>query len=298
MTKRAKRRLMFLGVGVLLLIGVVAIQLPTLAAGLILHSLRRHVRVAPPVGCHEVSFKGEGISLRGWRGKASGVRRGTLIYLHGVADNRASGAGVLDRFRMRGFDVVAYDSRAHGDSGGDAATYGFFEKEDLRRVLDGIDAGPIVLIGSSLGAAVALQAAAVDQRISAVVAAEVFSDLQTVVKERAPFFISAGNVDKAIQVTEQNGKFRMGAVSPELAARTIKVPVLLIHGADDTDTLPDHSRRVFAALDGPKRLILVPGAKHNQSLHGAVWEDIERWVDAVVGHSPDVQSVDPKQRLK
>jgi len=41
-----------------------------------------------------------------------------------------------------------------------------------------------------------------------------------------------------------------------------------------------------------------PGAKHNQSLHGAVWEDIERWVDTVVGHLPDGQSVDPTQRLK
>jgi pimeloyl-ACP methyl ester carboxylesterase len=286
---------MILGAGVLLVLGLVAIQLPTLAAGLILHPLRRNVGVAPPEGCREVTLKGDGISLRGWQGRASGVRRGTLIYLHGVSDNRASGAGVIDRFRKRGFDVVAYDSRAHGDSGGDAATYGFFEKEDLRRVLDGIDAGPVVLIGSSLGAAVALQTAAADPRITAVVAAEVFSDLRTVVSERAPFFISAGNVGKAIQVAEQKGKFQMDAVSPELAARTIKVPVLLIHGADDTDTLPDHSRRVFAALGGPKRLILVPGAKHNQSLHGVVWEDIERWVDTVVGHSPDEQSVDPKQ---
>lgn len=293
MTKRAKRRWMIFGAGVLLLIGVVAIQLPTIAAGLILHPLRRHVGVAPPDGCQEVTFKGDGVSLRGWQGKAVGTRRGTLIYLHGVADNRASGAGVIERFRKRGFDVVAYDSRAHGDSGGDVATYGFYEKEDLRRVLDGIDAGPVVLVGSSLGAAVALQAAAVDRRISAVVAAEVFSDLRTVVSERAPFFVSAGHVGKAIQLVEQKGEFRMDAVSPELAARTITVPVLLIHGADDSDTLPDHSRRVFAALGEPKRLILVPGAKHNQSLHGAVWEDIERWVDAVVGHSPDGQSVDP-----
>ncbi|MEI6175782.1 MAG: alpha/beta fold hydrolase, partial [Verrucomicrobiota bacterium] len=132
-----------------------------------------------------------------------------MIYLHGVSDNRASGAGVIDLFRKRGFDVVAYDSRANGDSGGDVATYGFFEKEDLRRVLDGIDAGPVVLIGSSLGGAVALQAAAADQRITAVVAAEVFSDLRTVVRERAPFFISVGNVGKAIQVAEKKGKFQM-----------------------------------------------------------------------------------------
>ena len=43
---------------------------------------------------------------------------------------------MADHFLARGFDVVAYDSRAHGESEGDVCTYGFYEKEDLRRVLD------------------------------------------------------------------------------------------------------------------------------------------------------------------
>jgi dipeptidyl aminopeptidase/acylaminoacyl peptidase len=75
----------------------------------------------------------------------------------------------------------------------------------------------------------------------------------------------------------------MDAVSPVLAARTITAPVLLIHGALDSATHPDHSRRVFAALAGPKRLILVPGAGHNQSLQGNIWEEIDRWLDLVLG---------------
>ena len=43
-----------------------------------------------------------------------------------------------------------------------------------------LEPGPVVLVGASLGAAVALQTAAVDRRVSAVVAAETFSDLRTV----------------------------------------------------------------------------------------------------------------------
>ncbi|HEX7261286.1 MAG TPA: alpha/beta fold hydrolase, partial [Luteolibacter sp.] len=226
---------------------------------------------------------GEGVSLRGWRGAAIGERAGTLIYLHGVADNRTSGSGVIERFRKRGFDVIAYDSRAHGASGGEVSTYGYYEKEDLRRVMDTLAPGPILLVGSSLGAAVSLQAAAGDRRITGVVAAEVFSDLRTVVTERAPSLFTDGTVVRAIQLAEQQAKFQMDAVSPVLAARTITAPVLLIHGADDTDTPPGHSRRVFAGLAGPKRLILVPGAEHNQSLQGAeIWAEIERWVDAAV----------------
>jgi hypothetical protein len=52
-----------------------------------------------------------------------------------------SAVGVIQRFVPRGFDVVAYDSRAHGESDGDACTYGFFEKQDLRRVLDTVRPG-------------------------------------------------------------------------------------------------------------------------------------------------------------
>ncbi len=53
----------------------------------------------------------------------------------GIADNRDTSIGVIERFTRRGFNVIAYDSRGHGRSEGDRCTYGFFEKQDLRRVL-------------------------------------------------------------------------------------------------------------------------------------------------------------------
>lgn len=274
---------MMMGVGAApLLLGSAAWLLPSLGSALILRPLKRAVISAPPARCQEVTFTGAGVTLSGWRGRGIGPRRGTMVYLHGVADTRASGTGVIERFLQRGFDVVAYDSRAHGHSGGESTTYGFFEKEDLRRVLDSVDPGPIVLVGSSLGAAVALQGAALDRRISAVIAAEAFSDLRTVVKERAPFIFTPGLLARAIELAERRGKFQMDAVSPVAAARAIEAPVLLIHGAADADTPPEHSQRVYEALPGPKRLILVPGAGHNQSLQGPVWKEIERWLDTVL----------------
>ncbi len=74
----------------------------------------------------------------------------------------------------------------------------------------------------------------------------------------------------------------MDAVSPEAAAAKIRIPVLLVHGDADSDTPPDHSRRVLAALVGPKRLILVPGAHHNESLRSEVWPEVERWLEDVL----------------
>lgn len=299
MIKRFRRPLIVIGFVVLLILGVIASQLPSIGAELILHPFHRPVFTSPPSMCRTVTLQGEGVTLQGWRGEAIGSRRGTLIYLHGIADNRASGAGVMTRFRERGFDVVAYDSRAHGDSGGDACTYGFFEKQDLRRVLDTIETGPIVLVGSSLGAAVALQLAADDPRVSAVVAAESFSDLRTVATERAPFFFTSGTIEKALKLAGQQGNFSIDAASPIAAAKTIKAPVLIIHGAVDADTPPDHAHRIFAALGGPRRLILVPGAGHNQSLQGDVWSEIERWIDSVLIAQPEVRSsgIEPDQPL-
>ncbi len=104
---------------ILLIAGAAASQLPGIGAGGLLHPGRRQVTGATPGSCQDATFAGEGVSLKGWKCRASGPRRGTMIYLHGIADNRTSGAGVIDRFGARGFDVVAYDSRAHGDSGGD-----------------------------------------------------------------------------------------------------------------------------------------------------------------------------------
>ena len=138
------------------------------------------------------------------------------------------------------------------------------------------------MIGASLGGAVALQEAAEDPRVSAVVAAEIFSDLRTVATERAPFVFAGFVLRKAFQVAGEKGHFDIDAVSPERAAAGITEPVLLIHGSADVDTSPEPSRRVFAALKGPKRLIIVPGATHNASLRPEVWSEIERWIDQVV----------------
>ena len=268
---------------VLLSLGAAATQLPSAGAGALLHPGRRRVVGPPPPACEEATFAGEGVRLKGWHCRASAERRGTLVYLHGVADNRTSGAGVVDRFGRRGLDVIAYDSRAHGESEGEACTYGFFEKHDLRRVLDTVGPGPIVLVGTSLGASVALQEAARDSRVTAVVAAETFSDLRTLATERAPFFFTSDVIARAFGLAEQQGGFQVDAVSPVVAAAGIRKPVLLIHGGADTDTRPEHSQRVLAALAGPKRLILVPGARHNESLPGDVWDEIERWLETVLG---------------
>jgi uncharacterized protein len=263
------------------------------AASALIHPSRRTLDRVPSGPVETFAVAGDGVSLNGWRFPARGETRGTLVFLHGVADNRASGIGIAERFTARGFTVIAYDSRAHGESTGDACTYGFYEKKDLSRVLDTVSARPILVLGHSLGAAVALQAAAVDDRISSVVAVETFSDLRTVALERAPFVLTKGTIARAFAEAESRAAFTVDEVSPVAAAARIRVPVLLVHGADDRATKPDHSRRVYDALAGPKRLIIVPKTGHNGSLTNEVWTQIERWIDQSVASSSPTPRLPP-----
>lgn len=281
--RRATRigRLIAVASGVLLT-AIIASQACSMAAGALLYPTRTVSPHPTPPSCEERQFQGDGVVLAGWHCRAEGDRRGTVVYLHGIADNRGSSRGVIQRLTRRGFDVIAYDSRRHGTSAGDFCTYGFLEKNDLQAVVSALGPGPVILIGMSLGAAVALQAAAIEPRITTVVAAEVFSDLRTIATERAPLLFPGFMIAKAFRLAETRGGFAVDAVSPVEAAKTLRIPVLLIHGAEDRQTSPDHSQRVLAALAGPKRLILLPGVGHNHSLSSpAVWAEIEQWIDDV-----------------
>jgi pimeloyl-ACP methyl ester carboxylesterase len=64
--------------------------------------------------------------------------------------------------------------------------------------------------------------------------------------------------------------------------RLLDNPFLLVHGAADVDTRPEHSHRVFRALRARKQLMIVPGARHNASLHPDVWPAVENWIDQAI----------------
>jgi pimeloyl-ACP methyl ester carboxylesterase len=116
---------------------------PSWGAGALLHPGRTIVAAAPALPHREVAFESEGVTLRGWLFPARAPSRGaTIVYLHGSGDNRASGVWMAEDLVADGFDVLAYDSRAHGASGGAACTYGWYEKRDLAGARRGSSPGP------------------------------------------------------------------------------------------------------------------------------------------------------------
>src|SRR5439155_270869 len=118
------------------------------------------------------------------------------------------------------------------------------------------------IVGCSLGAAVALQAAPSEPRIERIVAHAPFVNLRQAVADRS-IFLSAEVQRRAIAGAEALADFRADDASPLAAAPKVNCPVMLVHGTADRWTPLWHSEKILGALGGPKSLLKVPFHGHN-----------------------------------
>lgn len=66
----------------------------------------------------------DGAVLKGWYIQPKEFNGSVVIALHGITDNREGVFGYGLMFLERGYAVLLPDARAHGESGGEIATYG------------------------------------------------------------------------------------------------------------------------------------------------------------------------------
>ena len=220
----------------------------------------------------------DAVLLRGWKVRAAQPNGAWVLLFHGVADNRM---GVLEHALIllrAGYSVTLMDTRAHGESEGPIATYGWLERQDTRTIVDALiaDEHPehIFALGESMGAGIALQSAAIDPRIEAVVAEAPFASLREASYDYAglqkfPWLgktIFAPGAWVMLARGQSLAGFPAADVSPEHAVAARAFPVLLICDTQDT-TLPcRHAERIYAAARGPKSLWVVPNAFHTAAL--------------------------------
>lgn len=212
---------------------------------------------------------------------------GTIIYLHGVADNKMAGLLLAKVFHDHHLHVLIYDSRAHGESGGRHCTYGFHEKFDVQKAVDAVRrigaernivVGNIGVFGTSMGAAVALQAAAIEPRIRAIVAEAAFATLRQITVDyqkrlmRLPWHFLR-NI--AMKRSEAIAHFKHREVSPLAAVSRIHVPLFFIHGIEDRFIKYQYTQELFIAANEPKEVWFVAGANHSdvQDVGGREYED-------------------------
>jgi fermentation-respiration switch protein FrsA (DUF1100 family) len=244
----------------------------------------------------------DGAILRGWKVRPKNPNGNWVLLFHGVADNRIGVIGHSEFLLRAGYSVVMMDARAHGASGGPIATYGWLERNDTRAIIDALllsehlgaglapTAGPaprfhIFALGESMGAGLALQSAAADPRIEAVVAEASFANLREAAYDYAglrkyPWLgktIFAPGTWTLLYRDEKLAGFPVAEVSPVKSVAARPFPVLLICDEKD-DALPcRHSEMIYAAARGPKQLWIVPGAFHTAA-YGFFPEEFRRRV--------------------
>jgi alpha-beta hydrolase superfamily lysophospholipase len=288
-----KRRLIRIAVILLLVPPLIAAIGGWLAGPTFLHPLRRELTPElikeadadlATVHAHRedlVVTAADGTKLRGWKVRPENPNGSWVLLFHGVADNRIGVVGQAHFLLRAGYNVVMMDARAHGASEGKLATYGWLERHDTSAIIDALydseaPAHPqhLFALGESMGAGMALQSAAADPRIEAVVAESAFASLHEAAYDYAglqkyPLLgetLFAPGAWTMIYRGETLAGFPAAEVSPQKSVAARNFPVLLICDGADT-TLPcRHTRKIFAAATGPKELWEVPGAFHTAAI--------------------------------
>jgi fermentation-respiration switch protein FrsA (DUF1100 family) len=231
----------------------------------------------------------DGAILCGWRIRPASPNGDWVLLFHGLGDNR-TGTAMFAEFLLRdGYGVVMMDSRAQGESGGTIATYGWIERHDATAIIDGLVSSEnvrhIFALGVSMGAAVALQSAQAETRITAVVAEDPFANLREVSYDYAGLrrwpalgmtLFRPASIE-ALRAVAVAGGFDPDQVSPENAVATVPFPVLLICGTADRTIPCRHAEMIYKAARGSKQLWEVPGAPH-ASAYGQAPEEYEQRV--------------------
>jgi hypothetical protein len=192
------------------------------------------------------------VKLHGWWVPKAGAP--VLVWFHGNAGNISHRLENIKLLHDRvGVQVFIFDYREYGRSQGrisregtflDAAAAYRFAAETRR-----MPPQEIILFGRSLGTALATDLAT-QKPCRGLILESAFTNSSEMARMLAPFLF-----DWRPKVPYEN----LGKIDK------VKVPVFIIHGADDEIIPVAMSRRLFAAANSPKDLYIIPGAHHNDT---------------------------------
>jgi pimeloyl-ACP methyl ester carboxylesterase len=239
----------------------------------------------------------DGATLRAWSIRPASANGDAVILLHGLADNRTGMLGNADMLLRHGFAVLLPDARAHGESGGAIATYGWLEADDVARWVHWVEQAEsprcIDGLGDSMGGAELLSSLRADARFCAVIAESTFSSFRWASYERVGQALHTGTwlgrwlLRPAVEAGLLYARIRYGAdlagVSPQRAVASSRVPVMLIHGLADSNLAPANSERIREA-DSRVELWEPEGAEHCGASSAAPVEYERRVVDWFRNH--------------
>lgn len=231
----------------------------------------------------------DAITLGAWSIHPRVANGDAVILLHGLGDNRIGMTGYAQLLLAHGFTVLLPDARAHGASGGELATYGLLERNDIRQWFDFLVARShphcIFGLGESMGAAELLQSLVVEPRFCAVAAESSFSSFREIAYDRmgqpfhlGPWFgrtLLRPVIEFAFLYVRLKSGLDMQQVSPEDSVSATRIPIFLIHGQIDSNIPVRHSHRI-QSRNRNAVLWEVPNADHCGAFNAAPQEFEQR----------------------
>ena len=210
----------------------------------------------------------DGTRLNAWFFPAQGTLRGTVLYLHGTAQNLSAHFQRIAWLPAAGFSVLALDYRGYGESDGSPSLSGAeLDIDAAMRVLlsrSDVDADRIFIFGQSLGAALAIYYVARSPyraHVRAVIADSPMADYRLIAREKTAELPLAGAFEWLVRLLvddQYSPRSAVAAVSP--------IPLLLIHGERDAVIAPHHSKLLYDLAEQPKQYWHIPGAGHIEAL--------------------------------
>jgi fermentation-respiration switch protein FrsA (DUF1100 family) len=193
----------------------------------------------------------DGLTLAAWFVPVAGPRA-TVIVFNGNAGHRAYRAPLAVALARHGIQTLLFDYRGYGGNAGVASEAGL--ARDARAAVDylltrrDVDPNRVVYFGESLGGSVAVELA-VERPPRALVVRSAFSSLADVARYHYPFLPVRWLLKERHPTVE--------------LIRRVSCPTLVIAGDADTIVPVSQTRQVYDAAAGPKRLVIIEGADHN-----------------------------------
>ncbi len=216
----------------------------------------------------------DGLTLKGDVFMAEENSHKWLIVIHGYTGKRSDMYHIANAYAEKGYNVLAPDMRAHGESEGDYIGMGWLDRKDVLKWIDYVisldSEAEIILHGVSMGGATVMMTAGeeLSDNVKGVVEDcgytsvwDIFSDELEYIFGLPEFpLLHAANVISKVRA----GYNFIEASAVEQVAKA-KVPMLFIHGAEDNFVHTDMVYEVYAACTTEKDILVVEGAGHGQA---------------------------------
>eukprot|EP00903_Cladosiphon_okamuranus_P008877 g8499.t1 len=210
-----------------------------------------------------------------------------IVYMHGNSSARVEALPQLSLALTLGATLVAFDFAGSGKSGGEHVSLGYYEREDLKAVIEHLrksgQVSSIALWGRSMGAATALLHGDRDPSIAALVLDSAFADLTQLAEEMVERGRQAGLTVPGIVVkmvmrmirgtVAKTANFNVRDLCPIKHADRTFIPALFVAGKSDDFIQPHHSKQICDAYAGDKNFITVDG-DHNSPRPGFLFDSV------------------------